>query len=155
MATENSSWGYTRIRGALRNLGHEVGRNTVRRILAAHGIEPAPERRKRVPWSTFLKAHWGAIAATDFFTVEVLTAHGFFCYFVLFVIDLKSRRVESAGISAEPCDAWMRQIARNLTDAVDGFLRGPRLLIHDRDPNPGKEYLCRIAADLQVALAVE
>lgn len=60
MATENSSWGYTRICGALRNLGHEVGRNTVKRILAAHGIEPAHERRKRIPWSAFLKAHWGS-----------------------------------------------------------------------------------------------
>lgn len=58
MASENSSWGYTRICGALRNLGHDIGRNTVKRILAEHGIEPAPERRKRIPWSTFLKAHF-------------------------------------------------------------------------------------------------
>lgn len=64
MARENSSWGFTRIRGALRNLGHDVGRNTVKRILTTHGIEPAPERQKRIPWNTFLKAHWGAIAAT-------------------------------------------------------------------------------------------
>ena len=76
MATENSTWGYTRICGALRNLGHDVGRNTVKRILAEHGLEPANERSKRMPWSTFLNAHWGAIAATDFFTVEVLTRHG-------------------------------------------------------------------------------
>ena len=77
MATENSTWGYTRICGALRNLGqHDVGRNTVKRILAEHGIEPANERSKRMPWSTFLKAHWGAIAATDFCAVEVLTRHG-------------------------------------------------------------------------------
>ena len=78
MAKENSSWGYTRICGALANMGHEVGRNTVKRILAEHGIEPAPARDKRTPWSTFVKAHWGAIAATNFFTVEVLTAHGLF-----------------------------------------------------------------------------
>ena len=102
MATENSTWGYTRICGALRNLGHDVGRNTVKRILAEHGIEPAGERSKRMPWSTFLKAHWGAIAATDFFTVEVLTRHGLVRYFVLFVIDLKTRRVEIAGISHQP-----------------------------------------------------
>ena len=57
MARENSSWGYTRICGAMRNLGHDVGRNTVKRILAEHGIEPAPERRERIPWSTFLEAH--------------------------------------------------------------------------------------------------
>jgi len=54
MAKENSSWEYTRICGALANMGHEVGRNTVKRILAEHGIEPAPERDKRTPWSTFL-----------------------------------------------------------------------------------------------------
>ena len=71
----------------------------MKRILAEHGIESAPERRKRIPWGTFLKAHWGAIAATDFFTVEVLTSSGLIRYFVLFVIDLKTRRVEIAGIS--------------------------------------------------------
>ena len=134
MATENSTWGYTRICGALRNLGHDVGRNTVKRILAEHGIEPANERSKRMPWSTFLKAHWGAIAATDFFTVEVLTSRGLVRYFVLFVIDLKTRRVEIAGICHQPYDDWMRQVARNLTDAIDGFLRDARFLIHDRDP---------------------
>jgi hypothetical protein len=50
-------------------LGHKIGRTTVRRILADDGIEPAPERRKHMPWATFLKAHWGAIAAMDFFKV--------------------------------------------------------------------------------------
>ena len=102
MARENAGWGYTRIRGALRNLGHDVGRNTVKRILPERGIEPAPERRKRIPWSTFLKAHWGAIAATDFFTVEVLTTRGLIRYFVLFVIDLKTRRVEIAASAISP-----------------------------------------------------
>ena len=53
-ATENPSWGYTRIRGALRNLGHELGRNTIKRILAEHGLEPAPKRGKAMPWKTFL-----------------------------------------------------------------------------------------------------
>ena len=113
-------------------MGHEVGRNTVKRILAEHGIEPVPARDKRTPWSTFLKAHWGAIAATDFFTVEVLTARGLIRYFVLFVIDLKTRRVEIAGIVHQPNEDWMKQIARNLTDAMDGFLRTTRFLIHDR-----------------------
>jgi putative transposase len=72
MAQENPTWGYTRIRKALRNLGHEIGRNTIKRILAAHGIEPATTRRKGMSWKTFLKVHWGSIAAADFFTVEVL-----------------------------------------------------------------------------------
>ena len=74
MASENPGWGYTRIRGALRNLGQQLGRSTIKRILADAGIEPAPERGKRTSCATFLKAHWGAIAATDFFNVEVLTS---------------------------------------------------------------------------------
>jgi transposase InsO family protein len=134
IARENPTWGYTRIRGALCNLGHEIGRSTIKRILDDHGIEPAPERSKRTPWATFLKAHWGAIAAADFFTVEVLTTRGLVRHAVLFVIDLKTRRVHIAGIVHEPYGAWMTQIARNLTDAVDGFLAGSSYLIHDRDP---------------------
>jgi putative transposase len=81
---------------------------------------------KPASWSTFLRAHWGAIAATDFFTVEVLTLVGLVRYHVLFVIDLATRRVHIAGIVREPYDAWMRQIASNLTDALDGFLIGHR-----------------------------
>ena len=99
-ATENPSWwGYTRLRGALRNLGHELGRNTIKRILADHGLAPAPKRGKTMPWKTFLKAHFGVIATTDFFTVEVLTFSGLVRYLVLFVIDLETRRVYIAGRS--------------------------------------------------------
>ena len=134
MAKANVGWGYTRLRDALRNLGHEIGRNTVKRILLEHGIEPAPERRKRTPWKTFLKAHWDVLAAADFFTVEVLTLGGLVRYSVFFVMELKTRRVHIAGISCQPCEAWMKQIARNLTDAVDGFLTGKRYIILDRDP---------------------
>ena len=85
-------------------------------------------------WETFLKAHWGAIAATDFFSVEVLTRVGLVRYFVLFVIDLKTRRVEIAGIVRQPDGEWMKQMARNLTDCDSGLLNGARYLIHDHDP---------------------
>jgi transposase InsO family protein len=132
MARDNSRWGYTRIRGALHNLGHEIGRNTIKRILHENGIDPAPLRK--MPWKTFLHAHWGAIAATDFFSIEVLTRAGLVRYFVLFAIDLQTRRVEIAGIAQQPDGEWMKQIARNLTGADDGFLTGARYLIHDRDP---------------------
>ena len=132
MARENAGWGYTRLRDALRHLGHEIGRNTVKRILLDHGIAPAPERK--TSWKTFIKAHLGEIAAADFFTVEVLSLVGLVRYFVFFAIDLQTRRVEIAGITAEPCEAWMRQMARNLTDAGDGFLLGLRYLLLDRDP---------------------
>lgn len=83
---------------------------------------------------TFLKAHWGVIAATDFFCVEVLTRFGLIRYFVLFVIDLQTRRVEIAGIVQQPNGQWMQQVARNLTDCGEGFLTGVHYLIHDRDP---------------------
>ncbi len=85
-------------------------------------------------WKPFLKAHWGAIAATDFFSVEVLTRTDLVRYFVLFIIDLQTRRVEIAGIAPQPDGEWLKQIARNLTDADDGFLNGAHYLIHDRDP---------------------
>jgi transposase InsO family protein len=134
MAMENPGWGYTRIRGALCNLGHDIGRNTIRRILVDAGLEPAPERSKRTTWRTFLKAHWGAIAAIDFFSVEVVTVRGLVRYFVLFAIDLKTRRVQIAGIVRQPSGTWMVQAARNLTRPVDGLLKNTRYLIHDRDP---------------------
>jgi putative transposase len=134
MANENPGWGYTRIRGALRNLDHELGRSTIHRILTEAGIEPAPERSRRPSWATFLKAHWGAIAAMDFFSVEALTMHGLVRYSVLFVIDLKTRWVQLAGVAHDPHGAWMEQVARNLTDVVDGFLGNTRYSIHDRDP---------------------
>ena len=134
IARGNPTWGYTRIRGALYNLGHEIGRNTIKRILLDNGIDPAPLRDKGLSWETFLKAHWGAIAATDFFSVEVLTRKGLARYFVLFIIDLQTRRVVIAGIVQQPNGQWMQQIARNLTDVDDGFLNGCRYFIHDRDP---------------------
>ena len=134
MAVENPRWGYTRIRGALANLGHEIARNTVKRILQDHGIEPAPERVRRTPWQSFLQVHWDGLVACDLFTVEVLTLAGLRRHLVFFVIELKTRRVHIAGIHPQPYGAWMEQMARNLTDTVDGFLRTARQLIHDRDP---------------------
>ncbi len=134
MASNNPGWGYTRICGALFNLGHVIGRNTVKRFMLDNGIDPAPIRSKGMSWGTFLKAHSGAIAATDFFGVEVLTRAGLVRYFVLFIIELQTHLVEVAGIVQQPDGRWMQQIARNLTDVDTGFLNGTRYLIHDRDP---------------------
>ena len=134
MATENPTWGYTRIRGGLKHLGHDVARNTIKPILKDYGIEPAPQRRTKMPWKTFLAAHGDGLAAADFFTVEVLTMTGLVRYVVLFVMKLKTRTVEIAGITRQPGANWMTQVARNLTDAEDGFLRGVHYLVLDRDP---------------------
>jgi putative transposase len=131
MATENPGWGYMRIQGALKNLGHGVARSTIAKVLKDNGILPSPDRPSS--WRTFLRAHWGEIAGADFFTSEVWTPRGLITYYTLFVIDLRSRRVHVAGSTPTP-DAWfMAQAARRLTDAVDGFLAGHRVLICDRD----------------------
>jgi len=140
MASENESWGYTRIVGELSKLGHRVSRSTVRRILKERGIGPAAERLPHMPWSKFLKAHWEALAAADFFTIEVWTKIGLVRYLVFFVIDLPTRRVEIAGIAPIPNGLWMHQVGRNLLDDVTGFLRGKGFLIHDRDPLYTREF---------------
>ncbi len=131
LAKENATWGYTRIQGTLKDLGHRVGRTTVSRTLKSEGIKPAPDRPSS--WKTFLKAHWGEVAATDFFTSEVWTPRGLVTYYTLFLIDLRTRRVHIAGSTPNPNDSFMAQVARNLTDVVDGFLLRHRFLICDRD----------------------
>jgi hypothetical protein len=131
MARENPTWGYRRIQGALKNLGHRVARSTIAALLRAEGIGPVPERP--TSWRTFPAAHWGAIAAADFFTTEVWTARGLVTYYTLFVIDLASRRVQIVGSSPHPDEAFVLQTARTVTDTDDGCLRRSRFLICDRD----------------------
>ena len=140
MARENRSWGYDRIQGALANLGHIVAPNTVKNILNRHGIEPAPEREKRTSWRTFLKAHWDVMAATDFFTVEVWTPRGLATYYVLFIIHLSTRSVYLGGVRLAPNGAFMKQVARNLTDVSDGFLLNKAFLLMDRDTKYTEEF---------------
>src|SRR5215470_10403804 len=128
MAEENRDWGYRRMQGALSNLGHEIARSTIADILQRRGIEPAPHRKRKTTWKEFLSRHWELIVAADFFTVEVWTRRGLQRFVVLFFIELSTRRVEIAGIAAKANGLWMVQIARNLTDSVDGFLKGKRYL---------------------------
>jgi len=134
MAKENSDWGYDRIVGAMANLGYRLSDQTVGNILQRHGIPPAPERKRTTTWADFIRAHIAVLAGTDFFTVEVLTLRGLVTYYVLFFIHLESRRVEVAGITPQPNEAWMmKQIARNVTMDEWGFLYNCSYLIHDRD----------------------
>lgn len=127
MARENSTWGYCRIQGELKVLGHRVASTTIANVLKANGIKPAPDRPS--PWRLFLKAHWGQVAATDFFTTEVWTAGGLRTDYVLFFIDLKSRRVHLAGITQNPTDWFMGQAALG----ARAFLKDCRFPIHDGD----------------------
>lgn len=134
-ATENSSWGYCRIQGALSNLGHNVAPSTIARVLKEHGIKPAPDRP--TSWSTFLKAHWGEIAASDFFTAEVWSPTGLETYYVLFVMELKSRHVYLAGVTKNPDDMSMGRAAEGALDSDPTRCSHPAPSC--RTPNTGRE----------------
>ena len=102
MAAEHRTWGYTRIQGALQNLGHEIGRGTIAKVLKEAGVDPAPARQKRTTWKEFLRTHREVLAAADFFSVEVWNALGLVRYLVFCVIRLVTREVHIAGIIPEP-----------------------------------------------------
>jgi putative transposase len=115
----------------MKKLGHKRREVHNRQGVEGRGFPPSPERP--TSWRTFLKAHAGVIAATDFFTVDVWTVRGLVTHYVLFVIHHASRLVEIAGVTTSPDAAFMAQVARNLTDPGEGFLRDKRCLILDRD----------------------
>ena len=135
LAQDNPSWGYDRIQGSLANLGHDVSDQTIGNILKQHGIEPAPDRKRQTSWKTFIKAHWDVLAAIDFTTVEVWTPSGLVTYYLLFVMELKTRRVHLAACTPTLGDDYMKQIARNLTDPFEGFLKDSKYVLMDRDTN--------------------
>jgi putative transposase len=116
-----------------RELGNEISHQTVKNILAEHGIDPAPRRKNITSWSDFIKSHTDCLLATDFFTTEVWTALGLVTHYVLFFIHIQSRKVHLAGITPNPTDAWMRQAARNLTMTGCNIVGKCRYLIRDRD----------------------
>lgn len=140
IARESPTWGYDRIRGAMANLGHCLSDTTVANILKAHGIEPAPDRKRQSTWKAFLQAHWDVLASVDFTTIEVWTRSGLATYYLLFVMELATRQVHFAGLTANPDEAWMLQVARNLTDAEEGILRGKKYLLMDRDARFSEEF---------------
>ena len=154
MASENPTWGYTRMQGALKNVGHCVSRSTIRRILKAAGLPPVPQRP--TSWQTFLKAHWGAIAGADFFTTEVWTWRGLVMYYTVFVIDLASRRVQILGSTPHPAAVFMQQIVRTLTMAESDAADVPDVLIYDRDRKWSGDVRRRLQdAGIQVVLIPE
>ena len=126
VAAENPRWGYLRIVGELRHLGIRVSASTVQRVLRQAGLGPAP-RRSGPNWSTFLRTQAHGVFACDFFTVETLWLRRLY---VLFFLELGSRRVHLAGITARPNGAWVTQQARNLTMTTD---LAPARLLRDRD----------------------
>jgi transposase InsO family protein len=137
---ENPTWGYNRIQGALANLGHEISDTAIGKILKTRGIEPVPERRKQTTWKDFIQAHWDVLAAIDFTTIEVWTKSGLTTFYLLFVMELSTRRVQFAGCTSNPDEEWILQVGRNLTDSEDGFLKGKRYLLMDRDTKHSEEF---------------
>jgi putative transposase len=137
---DNNRWGAMRIKGALAHIGHSVSHQTILNVLKRHGLHPAPRREHDDSWARFLRIHLSAIVATDFLTAEVLTPKGYVTYFILFFIRLETRRVTVAGITQHPNEAWMLQIARNLTGVDDEFLKGTRYLICDRDTKYTRQF---------------
>jgi putative transposase len=127
LGRENPRWGYQRIRGELMKLEIRISATTVRTILLRHGLDPAP-RRAGPTWTEFLRSQASGILATDFFTVETIRLK---TIYVLFFIELSTRRVHLAGVTARPDSAWVTQQARNL--AIEERLSGVRFLLRDRD----------------------
>ena len=116
--------------GAMKNVGHKIGRSTIRRILKRNGIPPARRRGHDSNWREFIKKHMHNTVAADFFTVEVVTPYALVTFYVLFFIHHTTRRVLIAGVTTNPDTPWMMQVARNVTMEGTGFLNGMKYLIH-------------------------
>ncbi|HZM91865.1 MAG TPA: hypothetical protein VFB92_00515 [Vicinamibacterales bacterium] len=116
MAIDNPSWGYARIQGALKNLGHSVARATVARILKRQGIPPSRERPMQ--WRTFLRAHWRALLAADFFTTEVWTVRGLVTYYTVFVSNF-TLAASALGSTPYPDEVFLIQTMCHVTDPRD------------------------------------
>ena len=137
---ENPRWGYQKITDQVVYLGYEISPSTVKNILIENGYDPEPDLTVKTTWWEFIKSHWDVLAACDFFTAELLIGRKLVRCTLFFVIELSTRKVFFAPIKPQPDGDYMKQAAQLLTDYEDGFLKGKRYLIHDRDPLYTNEF---------------
>ena len=131
---ENPRWGYEKITDQMEYLGYKISKTSVKNILLENGYDPEPDLTIRSTWHEFLKSHWDVMTACDFFTIELFRRGQLIRCTLFFVIEFSTRKVFFAPIKLQPDGPYMKQVARILTDCQEGFLKGKRYLIHDRDP---------------------
>jgi putative transposase len=129
LAGDNSTWGYRRIHGELAVMGIRLAPSSVWSILRRHGIDPTPGRTGPT-WSEFLRSQASSMLACDFFTVDTVLLRRLY---VLFFIELDTRRVYVTGITTNPVGPWVVQQARNLTMVLADRARPIKFLVRDRD----------------------
>jgi len=129
LARENPTWGSVRIRGEFLKLGYAVAASTIQVLLRRHRLPPAPQRAG-LSWPAFLRAHAAGLLACDFFTVETVRLQ---TLYVLFFLEVRTRRVVVAGCTAHPTAAWVTQRARNVCWDLEEAGTHPTILLRDRD----------------------